>query len=154
MMWLASIGHNPDRLTDRAIKVLRVARDRAATCCHPRVTPEHVLWALATVEHGPGRVTLERLGVDLARNLAELETLPELAHAGTEVKPVPSQEVEQLLRQAKVEAQSLGHNYVGTEHIVLGLLSCEPCPAVDYLRVRGVSLENVRKEALRVLSGD
>lgn len=153
-MWMSSLGQNLDRLTDRAIKVLRVARDRATTNRDPQITPEHVLWALANVERGPGRLALERLGVDLRKSLRELELLHTACSGDPHSAPVPSPEVDQLLQNAKAQAKLLRHDYVGTEHLILGLLSGGTCPALHFLHQRGIGLDRFREAVLWVLDGE
>jgi ATP-dependent Clp protease ATP-binding subunit ClpC len=138
--------------TDRALNALSAARDQAAARRHRQVTPEHVLLALA-IDPGLGRVTLEHLGVDLQQDLAGVEALVSVAPpAAPEDHWSFSPEVEQLLAEAKAESAGFGHRYVGTEHLVLGLLRCGPCPAGDYLRANGVTVERFREEVLRLLA--
>ena len=60
---------------------------------------------------------------------------------------------QQTLELAPSEARCFNHNYVGTEHLVLGLLRCGPCPGGDYLRERGVTVKNFRQEMLQILGG-
>lgn len=119
---------------------------------HQQVCPEHLLLALAAIEPGPGRVTLDRLGVSLQQSMAQLEALlpspAEVATADNSFSP----ETERLLTEARAEAVALGHRYVGTEHFVLALLRCGACPASDYLRKRGVTASRLREEVLRLLA--
>src|SRR5687767_12121521 len=98
---------NPDCRTDRTIKVLRKAHDRAAACHHRFVMPEHVLWALAMVEPGIGIVVLERLGFNLRERIAELEALTAAVPTVGDGTPEPSLELMEVLKQAKAEATRL-----------------------------------------------
>jgi len=149
--FLQSFGLSLQRFTDRAVKVLAVARAEAHERRHSHVTPEHALLALGKVERGPGRVTLERLGVDFVNDeediLALVTALPE--RSVTEKLSVSS-ELEKMLRQAKARARTLGHDYVGTEHLVLALLAASVSPAAEFLKSRGVTTERFQ-EALRRL---
>ena len=61
-------------------------------------------------------------------------------------RPVLSPELECVLEQAKRQAHAWGHRYVGTEHLIVGLLLGSPCPAADYLHRRGVTADNLRQE--------
>jgi hypothetical protein len=61
--------------------------------------------------------------------------------------------MERLLVEAKAQSTALGHRYVGTEHLVLGLLRCQDCPASVYLLQLGITVEQFRTEALRLLAG-
>jgi len=138
--------------TDRALTVLAVAGKEAAARHQQLVTAEHVLLALANVERGPGRVCLECLGIDLQQHAACIAALVDQTPSQTSTDhPAFSPIVERLLAEARAESQELGHNYVGTEHLVLGLLRCGTCPAGAYLREHGVTIENLRAEALRLL---
>jgi ATP-dependent Clp protease ATP-binding subunit ClpC len=142
------------RFTDRAVKVLSVARQRAATQRHRYVAPEHVLFALAAVEVGPGRLTLQRLGVNLQNDVDRLEAMATAPPIAVAQQPSLSLETEHLVAEARDQSKKLGHRYVGTEHLVLGLLRCGQCPAGDYLRERGVTVEKFREETLKVLAGE
>jgi ATP-dependent Clp protease ATP-binding subunit ClpC len=156
MKWpstIASLQLTTRRFTDRAIKVLSVAGRQAATCGVSSVTPEHVLLALALVERGPGRVALERLGLDLHR---ESETIAKMLikepNGGGQDSVPLSAEVERLVDEAAVQARGLGHNYVGTEHLALALLSVSSGGAGAFLRERGISPESLQAAVLAVLS--
>lgn len=143
-----------DRFTDRAIEVLAVARLNANSRHHPSMTAEHVLAALARVELSVARETLSRLGVDLIDNCGELEaalaTTPPRGE-GRDVARHP--ETQQWLQRAKDEAQALGHEYVGTEHLVMALLVSKAGSASSFLGYRGISQERFREEAVRLLTG-
>jgi ATP-dependent Clp protease ATP-binding subunit ClpC len=149
-----SFGLSIQGFTDRAVKVLAFARAEANERFHRVVTPEHVLLALAKVEPGPGRVTLERLGVELVNHKEDLVALVSGLPERSAVEKLSfSSELEQILRQAKAQARALGLKYVGTEHLVLALLATGVCPAAEFLKTRGVTLEPFQEELLRVLAG-
>ena len=138
--------------TDGAIKALAVARNHAAVRKHCRITPEHVLFALATVERGPFQVTLEGMGLDLSQHREEIEGLVDaIAVVNSEERLDFSPEAREMLSQARAQALELGHNYVGREHLVLGLLMSGSWPASKFLRERGITPDSLR-EALK-LSG-
>ena len=140
--------------TDRALEALSVARKQAADARHRYVTPEHLLLALAQIEAGPGRVALSGLGVDLLEETAHVASLiPAGPVATAEDRLSFSPAAERLLAEAKAGATELGHRYVGTEHFVLGMLRCGPCPAGDYLRQRGITVDGFRREVIRLLGG-
>jgi ATP-dependent Clp protease ATP-binding subunit ClpA len=122
------------RMTDRARKAIRVAAERAASCHRQEASAEDVLWALAIIEVGPGRVALESLGLNIATCVDELQSL----------QSVESPEARKLIGEAHSHARAMGHRYVGTEHLALALLSCGECPAATYLRTRGITVERLR----------
>jgi ATP-dependent Clp protease ATP-binding subunit ClpC len=149
-----SLGLSLRRFTDRAVKVMAVARKEAEERQHLYVTPEHVLSALAKVERGPGRVTLERLGLDLEEHRDAIDDLlAGILVRTTADKLTVGWEVKALLGQAEKQSHALGHSYVGTEHIVLALLAAGGGRAAEFLGTRGISTERFREEALRLLAG-
>jgi ATP-dependent Clp protease ATP-binding subunit ClpC len=139
---------NPDRFTDRAVGVFGRAEHHAIKCGFDAVSTEGLLLALLAGERGPGLLVLQRLGVSLSNLHTELIALersssPEVV-AGTKV---PFLAVT-ALAFAKEEAVALRHDYVGTEHLVLGLLRLQDSPAARVLRNHGVSLEAFREEVV------
>jgi ATP-dependent Clp protease ATP-binding subunit ClpC len=141
----------PD-FTDRAVKLLSVARDEAEARHHALVTPEHVLLALVAIEPGVGRVALERLGFDFQREKQAIVALVVGAPPGSPNRGQSfSEEVKRMIVLAAAASKELGHEYVGTEHLIVGLLRCGPCPAGDYLRQFGITVDRFREEAMRLL---
>jgi ATP-dependent Clp protease ATP-binding subunit ClpA len=150
---VSSLRLSARRFTDRAINVVNVARQQAADRGDPAVTPEHVLLALAVVERGPGRVALESLGLDLGQERVGIGALLAERPCGEPGnRPRLAPEVERVLDEAVAQARSLGHNYVGTEHLTLALVSGAG-RAAEFLRGRGISPETLRQAVLDVLSG-
>ena len=139
--------------TDRALDVLSAAQQNAAEANDRHVSPEHVLLAIANVQQGVGSVALERLGVDLRRQVKELEALVRATASKPheDLPPSFSPETERLLAAARAEAKELGHNYVGTEHLVVGLLRCEG-PASEYLQRGGLTAAQLRVQILQLLA--
>ena len=156
MKWpsvMSSFHLSGRHFTDRAIEVLNESGRQAAACGATSITPEHVLLALALVQRGPGRVALERLGLDLHQERVTIaDMLVRESSSGNQSSAALSSEVESLLSEAIEQSRGLGHSYVGTEHLTLALLSVSSGPAGDFLRERGISLENLRAEVLAVLS--
>jgi ATP-dependent Clp protease ATP-binding subunit ClpC len=152
-IWQA-LGLSLRRFTDRAVKVMAVARKEAEGRQHASVTPEHVLLALAKVEHGDGCVTLERLGVNLEEQKDAIADLLAGIPARSRVERLAlSSEVNELLGQAQKQAQALGHAYVGTEHIVLALLAVGEGRAAEFLGTRGITFERFREAVVQLLRG-
>jgi ATP-dependent Clp protease ATP-binding subunit ClpC len=150
--FLFSLRFSARGFTDRAVKVLSVARQNAEAHCHRNIEPEHVLLALAAVKPGPGRLALERLGVDLARDTEQIAGLAAALPMTPGEQPSFNPATERLVAAAQAQSKELGHRYVGTEHLVLGLLRCGPCRAGDYLRDRDVTVERFRNELMRLLN--
>ena len=151
------------RFTDRARLVFALAEEFAIEQRSPEISPEHILRGVACGSQGVGRVALKELGIDLARELpAILDLLPPnivelspplniwpLSSSVYAERTIGSGAAE-CLRAARRAADAMDHNYLGTEHIVWGLLSHE-CPAAAFLGERGVSFESARNGIKRVL---
>src|SRR5262245_17290349 len=150
---LASFQFSLRGFTDRAVKVLAAALERTAAVHQSSIVPERILFALATVERGPGRVILEQMGLDVSQHLPEIESLVDAVPvAESEGIPALSMISQDLLNQAKAHAREMGHNYIGTEHLVLGLLSVSS-PASRYLLEKGISVAKFKDEAVKMLTG-
>lgn len=146
------LGRVPARTTDRARKALRIAGELAIERQHSTVSPEHLLLVIAAIERGPGRIALERLGLNLAERVGELKALLSTKSSLSPVElPTISPELDDLLEAAQAEAKSLGHNYIGTEHLVLGMLLCGSCAGADFLASSGITIEKCRHQVLEVL---
>ena len=131
--------------TDGAVNALSAARRLAASRGHPSVTPEHLLAGMAASTYRPTRSLLGRLGIDSQAHAAEILEL-----VGPDAPRDPSRrldfgpEFRGLLADAQELARGRGRPYVGTEHLVLSLLSGPDCPAADALRRLGASAEAIR----------
>ena len=135
--------------TDRAAQVLKLAEKEARGFNHAYIGTEHILLALAGQSDGVAAKVLDKLGVDKD---ALQEELKKLVKTGAE--PVTKSRLPQTPRAKKIfeharnEAMSLDHDYIGTEHILLGLLQEKDGVAGQMLANLGVSLDVARAEAL------
>ncbi len=144
-----------ERFTDRARKVMQLANEDAHRVHHEYVGTEHIL--LGLVKHGAGVAAeaLKNLDVDLRRVRREVERII-LTGPGSDQTP-PSQKLPQTPRAKKVveysieEARNLNHNYVGTEHLLLGLLREQEGVAAQVLMNLGVTMERLRAEVETLL---
>ena len=138
--------------TPRAQRAIELARKEADSFNHPYVGTEHLLLGLIALGEGVAVSVLERMGVSLESVRLEVEqavgTGPETKTVGNVPFTPRSKKVLQL---GISEAQSLNHSYVGTEHILLGLLREGEGVAAHVLRNLGVDLETVRAEVMREL---
>jgi ATP-dependent Clp protease ATP-binding subunit ClpC len=157
MSWssvLSSLQLCTRRFTDRAIQVVNVAGQQAAQRGEAAVTADHVLLALALVRRGPGRMALEHLGLDLAQEREAIAAGLAAGSCGELAKQAsPSAAVEQLVDEAVAQARALGHDYVGTEHLALALLTAGASRAGEFIRSRGISADRLREAVVAVLSG-
>ncbi len=140
-------------LTPRAHKIINIlAQEEAKRLNHDQLTPEHILLGLIRDGDGIAVKALVNLGV----NLDQLRTDIELAVKKTggtlllgDVPPSPR--IEKVLKLSAYEARNLGHTYIGTEHLLLGILREESGTAALILESKDVNIEKVRNEILRLL---
>ncbi len=147
-------GYN---FTDRVRKVLQMAREEAARLHHEYVGTEHILLGLIREGEGVAAAVLTNLSVDLEDIQQKIEETVKKgkapAAAGPPDLPYTSR-AKKVLELAMSEARELNHSYVGTEHLLLGLLREEKGIAAQVLTDAGVSLEQARAETLRLLGSD
>ncbi len=141
-----------ERLTDRARKVMALANQEAQRFNHEYIGTEHILLGLVKEASGVGANVLKNLGIDLRKVRLEVEKLvksgPEMVTMGKLPQTPRSKKV---LEYAIEEARNLNHNYVGTEHLLLGLLREQDGVAAQVLVNLGLKLEEVREEVLNLL---
>ena len=141
-----------ERFTDRARKVMALANQEAQRFNHDYIGTEHVLLGLVKEGSGVGANVLKNLGVDLRKVRLEVEKLvksgPEMVTMG---KLPQTPRAKRVIEYAIEEARNLNHNYVGTEHLLLGLLREQDGVAAQVLMNLGLKLEDVREEILNLL---
>ena len=141
-----------ERFTDRARKVMSLAQQEAQRFNHEYIGTEHVLLGLVKEGSGVGANVLKRLSIDLRKVRIEVEKLvkagPEMVTLG---KLPLTPRAKKVIEYAIDEARSLNHNYVGTEHQLLGLLREQDGVAAQVLMNLGLKLEEVREEVLGLL---
>ncbi len=141
-----------ERFTDRARKVMALANQEAQRFNHEYIGTEHILLGLVKEGSGVGANVLKNLGVDLRKIRLEVEKLvksgPEMVTMG---KLPQTPRAKRVIEYAIEEARNLNHNYVGTEHVLLGLLREQDGVAAQVLMNLGLKLEDVREEVLNLL---
>jgi ATP-dependent Clp protease ATP-binding subunit ClpC len=141
--------------TPRAQRVIQLARREADHFNHPYVGTEHLLLGLIALEEGVAVNVLKRMGVSL--EAVRLEVEKAVGH-GPETKTVGNvpftPRCKKVLQLALAEAQSLNHSYVGTEHILLGLIHEGEGVAGQVLRNLNVDLDGARAEIMKELDPD
>jgi ATP-dependent Clp protease ATP-binding subunit ClpC len=141
-----------ERFTDRARKVMQLANQEAQRFNHEYIGTEHVLLGLVKEGSGVAANVLKNLDIDLRKIRLEVEKLvqsgPEMVTMG---KLPQTPRAKKVLEYSMEEARSLNHNYVGTEHILLGLLREQEGVAAQVLMNLGMKLEDVREEVLNLL---
>lgn len=141
-----------ERFTDRALKAMRFANQEAQRLNHEYVGTEHLLLGLVKEGSGVAANVLKNLDVDLCKTRAEAEKIvpagPDLVILG---RLPQTPRARKAIEYAKEEAFNLSHNYVGTEHLLLGLLREQEGVAAQVLKNLGIKLDDVRAEVLNLL---
>lgn len=141
-----------ERFTDRARKVMALANQEAQRFNHEYIGTEHILLGLVKEGSGVGANVLKNLEVDLRKVRLEVERLvragPEMVTMG---KLPQTPRAKKVIEYAIEEARNLNHNYVGTEHLLLGLLREHDGVAAQVLMNLNLKLEEVREEVLNLL---
>ena len=143
-------GYN---FTERVRKVLAMAREEAARLHHEYVGTEHILLGLIREGEGVAAAVLQNLNVDLDEIQQKIEEMVKKGKAAQATGPdLPyTSRAKKVLELAMGEARELNHSYVGTEHLLLGLLREEKGIAAQVLADAGVNLDTARAETLRLL---
>ena len=143
-------GYN---FTERVRKVLAMAREEAARLHHEYVGTEHILLGLIREGEGVAAAVLQNLSVDLDEIQQKIEETVKKGKAAQATGPdLPyTTRAKKVLELAMSEARELNHSYVGTEHLLLGLLREEKGIAAQVLTETGVNLDAARAETLRLL---
>src|SRR5205807_9729855 len=143
-------GYN---FTERVRKVLAMAREEAARLHHEYVGTEHILLGLIREGEGVAAAVLNNLSVDLDEIQQKIEDTVKKGKAAQTTGPdLPyTSRAKKVLELAMSEARELNHSYVGTEHLLLGLLREEKGIAAQVLTDAGVNLDAARAETLRIL---
>jgi ATP-dependent Clp protease ATP-binding subunit ClpC len=141
-----------ERFTDRARKVMQLANQEAQRFNHEYIGTEHVLLGLIKEGSGVAANVLKNLDVDLRKIRLEVEKLvqsgPDMVTMG---KLPQTPRAKKVIEYSMEEARNLNHNYVGTEHILLGLLREQEGVAAQVLMNLGLKLDEVREEVLNLL---
>lgn len=141
-----------ERFTDRARKVMQLANQEAQRFNHEYIGTEHMLLGLVKEGTGVAANVLKNLDVDLRKIRLEVEKLvqsgPEMITMG---KLPQTPRAKKVIEYSMEEARQLAHNFVGTEHILLGLLREQEGVAAQVLMNLGMKLEDVREEVLNLL---
>lgn len=141
-----------ERFTDRARKVMQLANQEAQRFNHEYIGTEHILLGLVKEGSGVAANVLKNLDVDLRKIRLEVEKIvqsgPDMVTMG---KLPQTPRAKKVIEYAMEEARNLNHNYVGTEHLLLGLIREQEGVAAQVLMNLGLKLEDVREEVLNLL---
>ena len=148
---------NDNGFTPRARYALVMAKEEASKMNADAIAPHHLLLALLAMEDGLAVDILKKLNVNIKRLRMEIEKscgssggAP--ADGAREGAPLPfSLEMKKVLLSAHEEAREMNYNFIGTEHLLLGILAHEGSDACRVLRNMGINLHNAREEVMRTL---
>jgi ATP-dependent Clp protease ATP-binding subunit ClpA len=144
--------HN--RFTDRARKVMQLANQEALRFYHEYIGTEHILLGLVQEGSGVAANVLKNLDIDLRKIRLEVEKIVQHGPGGEQVvmgRLPHTPRAQKVLDYSVEEARNLNHNYVGTEHLLLGLLCEQEGVAAQVLMNLGLNLEAVHKEVVNLL---
>src|SRR5918992_3746470 len=142
-----------ERFTDRARRVVVLAQEEARMLSHNYIGTEHILLGLIHEGEGVAAKALESLGISLEAVRSQVE---EIIGQGQAAPPghIPfTPRAKKVLELALREALQLGHSYIGTEHILLGLVREGGGVAAQVLIKLGADLARVRQQVIQLLSG-
>ena len=144
-----------ERFTDRARKVMQLANQESQSFNHEYIGTEHVLLGLVKEGSGVAAHALKRLDVDLQKIRLEVEKIVQSGPDRVTMGKLPQTPRAKKVIEYSLEAsQSFNHNYVGTEHLLLGLLREQEGVAAQVLMNLGLKLDDVREEVLDILNPD
>ncbi len=141
-----------DKFTERARKVLALAQEEARRFNHNYIGTEHILLGLVREEEGMAAKILSNLGIGLNKVRSAVEFIIGRGEGSTQNEVGLTPRAKRVIELAVDEARFLGHQYIGTEHILLGLLREGEGIAAGVLESLGVSVERVHSELNRALS--
>ncbi|MBL8856497.1 MAG: ATP-dependent Clp protease ATP-binding subunit, partial [Planctomycetaceae bacterium] len=141
-----------ERFTDRARKVMQLANQEAHRFNHEYIGTEHILLGLVKEGSGVAANVLRNLDIDLRRIRNEVEKLVQSGPDMVTLGRLPhTPRAKKVLEYSMEEARNLNHNYVGTEHVLLGLLREQEGVAAQVLMNLSMKLDDVREEVLNLL---
>src|ERR1700737_2711800 len=141
-----------ERFTDRARKGSTLANQEGQRFNHEYIGTEHILLGLVREGTGVAANVLKNLDIDLRKIRLEMENIVVAGHAPVKLGKRPlTPRAEKGIEYAHEEARDLNHNYVGTEHLLLGLLREEEGVAAQVLMNMGLKRDDVREETLNLL---
>ncbi len=140
-----------ERFTQRARRVLQLAQEEAERLSHNYIGTEHVLLGIVKEENGIAGRVLRDLGAKPERVAELVERMTGAGKRQTSGKLDLTPRTKQVIEYAVDEARKLGHSYISTEHLLLGLIRQGDGVAIDVMRQIGLTADRVRRETLRAV---
>ena len=142
-----------ERFTDRARKVMELANQETRRFNHEYIGTEHILLGLIKEGSGVGANVLKNLDIDLRKIRLEVEKIVQPGPDRVTTGKLPmTPRAKKVIEYSIEEARSLNHNYVGTEHLLLGLIREESGVAAEILKRLGLGVAVIRESVLSLLS--
>src|SRR3989338_5268995 len=141
-----------NKFTERARKVILLAKQEAKRFNHDYIGTEHILLGLLREGEGVAAAVLQSLGMNLNNIRLEVEKLVQVGPSTVISGDLPfTPKAKKVMELAMEEARTLGHNYIGTEHLLLGLIrEGEGVASLVFINM-GLDLEKVREEVIKLL---
>ncbi|MBW7998188.1 MAG: ATP-dependent Clp protease ATP-binding subunit [Candidatus Glassbacteria bacterium] len=144
-----------NKFTERVRKVLSLARDEAGRLHHDYIGSEHILLGLIREGEGVAAAVLNQIGLDLDTIRIKVEEMVKPGGSTLTIGDVPYTSVAKRVLEFSIEeARAMKHSYVGTEHLLLGLLREDSGMAAKVLSSLGINADIVRQETLKLLGGE
>ncbi|HEY4475289.1 MAG TPA: Clp protease N-terminal domain-containing protein [Candidatus Paceibacterota bacterium] len=142
-----------DRFDDNVKKTMALAREAAPRLNHEYIGTEHILLGLIHCENCTAVQVLRKMNIALAEIKIRVESLKRIGHSTVSIGQLPfSQRSKNVLELAMKEAENMGHNYLGTGHLLLGLIREEGCIAGQVLLGLGADLAATREKVTSLLA--
>ncbi|MFQ5681404.1 MAG: ATP-dependent Clp protease ATP-binding subunit, partial [Candidatus Omnitrophota bacterium] len=141
-----------NKFTERARKVIILAKEEARRFNHDYIGTEHILLGLVREGEGVAAAVLDKFGMGLGRVRLEVEKFVQPGPGTQVMGDIPfTPRAKKVLELAVDESRSMGHNYIGTEHILLGLIRDGEGVAFQVLNNLGLDLDRLRQEVMEIL---
>jgi ATP-dependent Clp protease ATP-binding subunit ClpC len=140
-----------ERYTEKAIKVIMLSQEESLRLGHNFVGTEQILIGLIGEETGIAAKVLRSMGVNLKDAKIEVEKIVGRGSGFVAIEIPFTPEAKRVLEFAQSESEELGHNYIGTEHLLLGLISESENKAVRVMETLGVNSTKIRSHVVRML---
>jgi ATP-dependent Clp protease ATP-binding subunit ClpC len=145
------VANKLERFTQRARRVLTLAQEEAERLSHNYIGTEHLLLGLIREENGVAGRVLRDLGAKAERVAEMVERMTGAGRRTPAGKLDLTPRTKQVIEYAVDEARKLGHSYIGTEHLLLGLIRQGDGVAIDVMHQLGLTTERIRRETLRAV---
>ncbi|MBI3741345.1 MAG: NDP-hexose 4-ketoreductase, partial [Chloroflexi bacterium] len=140
-----------DKFTKRARRVLTYAQEEATRLSHNYIGTEHLLLGLIREEEGLAAQVLRELGIEQTRVRQVVEDIVGRGQANSGARLSLTPRTKRVIELAVDEARRMGHNYIGTEHLLLGLVREGDGIAVNVLKTLNINPDKVRNQLTRAL---